>query len=65
MGTIEESWTKVLCLRVSIVMKKHCDQNNSYEGKHLVEVMAYNFRDLTHYHHNGEYDSVQAYIVLI
>ena len=57
-----------ICLRVSIAVKRHHDHGNSYKGKHLIEVVAYSFRGLIHYHrgggHGGELCSVQTDMVL-
>ena len=40
-------------LRVSVAVKRCHDQSNSYKEKHLIEVAAYSFRGLVHYHHGG------------
>lgn len=39
--------------RISIAGKRHHHHRNSYKGKHLIEVEAYNFRELVHCHHGG------------
>ena len=40
-----------VCLRVSISVKRHNDQGNTYKGKHLVERASFIFRGLDHCHH--------------
>ena len=45
-------------------MKRYHDHDNPYEGKHLTEVLTYNFRGLVHYHHGREHDSMQAHMLL-
>ena len=49
--------------RVSIAVKRHHDQGNSYKGKHF-RVAQLQFRGLVHYHHGGKHGSTQAAMVL-
>lgn len=39
---------------VSTAVKRYHDMV-SYKGKHLIEVVAYSFTGLVHYHHGGEH----------
>ena len=41
------------CLWVSVAVKRHHDDGNSYEGKHLIRVACLQFRGSAHYHHDG------------
>ena len=36
-GDQTQAWQQVLCLRVSIAVKRHHDLSNSYKGQHLIE----------------------------
>jgi hypothetical protein len=50
-------------VRVSIAVKRHHDQSNSYRCKHFIGA-ALQFRGWVHYHHGGKYGSMQADMLL-
>jgi hypothetical protein len=52
----------IVLVRVSIVMKKHRDQGNSYKDISLW--LAYHLRGLVHSHYSRKHDSTQADMVL-
>lgn len=51
------------CLRISIVVKTHCDHSNSCKGKHWLG-LAYRFRGAVHCHNGGENGGMRARMVL-
>jgi hypothetical protein len=48
---------------VSVAMKRHFDQGNSYQKKSVELGLAYSFRNLTHYHVR-EHGGTQADMML-
>ena len=54
----------LVLLKVFLTVKIHHDHDNSYKVKHLIEVMAYSFKGLVHFHHSEEHGGVQADMVL-
>jgi hypothetical protein len=48
--------------RVSIAVRRHHDQGHSNKGQQLG--LAYSFRGLVHYYHDGKYGNVQTNLVL-
>ena len=55
---------RVVLVRVSIAVKRHQDQDNSYKGKLSIEAVTYNCRGLVHCHQCGEHDGAQTDMVL-
>ena len=52
-----------ISVRVSVAVKRHRDQGNSYKDISLG--LAYRFRDSVHYHQCREHSSIQVGMVLV
>jgi hypothetical protein len=49
--------------RISIIVKRHCDQSNFYKGQYLIGA-GLHFRGSVHYHHGLKHGSIQADIAV-
>lgn len=56
----------IVIIRVSVAVRRHCDDYSSYKVKYLIRVAHLEFRTSVYYHHFGDrHEDIEAYNVLV